>query len=346
MNGRYEHLFVRTDATPDIGLGHFMRCFALAQHWRDLGLGVTFVGRYAESLLEQLESESIAYRALPARHPDARDLESTLGYLSRGAPAVLDGYHFDEAYQRALASYGRLLVIDDHGHCAGYAGAALLNSNLDAAEVRYQRAPKRRLLGPAYALLRRELRAVRRRAAERLPPPRAERLLVSCGGSDPLNLTQPVLEVLARCARPRQVRVLVGPLNPRRDALERFAKGHTWIELCVAPRDVATHLLWADLAIAAAGTTTWELALCGVPSILLAAADNQLPVGREMAQRGAAVFAGDGRALETEKLATMLEELIVAPGTTARARRSCARARRRRRSRQSHRSAQGDTRPC
>lgn len=313
MTARPDHLFVRTDATATIGIGHFMRCLALAQYWRDLALPVTFLGRCAGDLPDELDREGIEYLEIAASHPNRRDLEATLAQVPAGAAVVLDGYHFDETYQQRLAAHCKLLVIDDEAHLPGYAGNVLLNSTPDAAQRHYPRAPARRLLGPAYILLRRELRAARRSAPEREAAPRAERFLVACGGSDPLNLTLTVLEAFARGDEPKEVRALIGPLNPHGRDLERFVATHPWVELLRSPRDVATHMLWADLAVAAAGTTSWELALCGVPSILLAAVDNQLPVGRAIEERGAAVFMGDARTLDPKELTQMLGELIVAP---------------------------------
>ena len=141
MSTAAEHLYVRVDASSRTGLGHFVRCFALGQHWRDARCDVTFVGSYPEPLAMMLEAERIAAAAVPRPHPDERDLPATLEAIPDGALTVLDGYHFDHEYQKALAESRRLLVIDDVGHLPAYAGAALLNANLAAAEVEYAHAP-------------------------------------------------------------------------------------------------------------------------------------------------------------------------------------------------------------
>ena len=98
-----ERLYIRVDASPHTGLGHFTRCLALAQHWRDIGRPATFLGRYAEELEERLAREGISHTPLPASHPDKRDLRTTLAAVPSGAFVVVDGYHFDYAYQAALA---------------------------------------------------------------------------------------------------------------------------------------------------------------------------------------------------------------------------------------------------
>jgi RimJ/RimL family protein N-acetyltransferase len=49
--------------------------------------------------------------------------------------------------------------------------------------------------------------------------------------------------------------------------------------------DMPALMAWADIAIAGAGSTCWELAFMGLPSIVLPLAENQKPIARELAAR-------------------------------------------------------------
>ncbi len=310
--GSAQGLYVRTDATTATGLGHFMRCYALAQVWRDGGEPVTFVGRYETTLGTLLDEEGIARIDVACAHPDPLDLETTLARVPERAPVVLDGYGFDREFQERLAAQRRLLVIDDIGHQDGYAGFALLNPNLGAASVVYRRAPRRRLLGIRYAPLRRAFRErATRRAYERAARPPTDTVLVCLGGADADNHTLRVLRILAgSSACPATVRAVVGPLNPHRAALETFARTQHAVELVVAPRDMLEELCGADLAIASAGSISIELAALGTPAVLLAVADNQLAVGPAMQRAGAAVFGGDLRAVGDDALAEVIDRTL------------------------------------
>jgi UDP-2,4-diacetamido-2,4,6-trideoxy-beta-L-altropyranose hydrolase len=307
-----QSLYVRTDATAATGLGHFMRCFAIAQAWRDGGDPVTFVGRYEAGLETLLDEEGIAQIDVARAHPDPVDLTTTLARVPQGVPVVLDGYGFDREFQQRLAEGRRLLVIDDFGHQDGYAGFALLNPNLGAASVEYPVAPPRRLLGIRYAPLRRAFRErAAREAHERGERPSAGTVLVSLGGADTDNHTLRVLEILTGLRTcPATIRTVVGPLNPNRAALETFARERAAVELVASPRDMLDELRGADVAITSAGSISIELAALGVPAILLAVADNQLIVGPAMERAGAAVFGGDLRTLGAAALAKILDETL------------------------------------
>jgi spore coat polysaccharide biosynthesis predicted glycosyltransferase SpsG len=185
----------------------------------------------------------------------------------------------------------RVLAFDDHAHAGHYHAQLVLNQNLGASAAPYaDRAPHTRLLlGPRYALLRREFRDV----PERTVADRAERILVTLGGSDPDNLSTRVLAGLAGVPGPLAIQVLVGGANPHGAALEQAAavSPHR-IELVADTRDVAARMLWADLAVAAAGGTARELARVGTPQVSIVLADNQRPAGAALAELGVAVGLG------------------------------------------------------
>jgi spore coat polysaccharide biosynthesis predicted glycosyltransferase SpsG/RimJ/RimL family protein N-acetyltransferase len=207
-------------------------------------------------------------------------VEGAAGW-EHGAEAwtVLDGYQFGvQDQQRVVDGGGRLLVIDDHGSVGHYVADAVLDQNLGAAAASYRDRAEgtELLLGPRYALLRREFRAVPDRKSE---PARAERVLVSLGG------------------------------DPPREASERVNAAVSSLDLSVdwlsGARRVAEAMAAADLAISGAGVTAWELCAVGTPAVLVALADNQRPVAAALADAGAAV------STDLEHLPSVLGRLVV-----------------------------------
>jgi len=287
-------LFIRADASSTIGTGHFMRCLALAQFWRDHQGQVTFVGQYPDALARRLEPEEISIHRIRAVHPDPADAEETLKLIPPHAPVVLDGYHFDEAYQHLMIREGRrVLVIDDTGHLEGYAGHALLNQNINAEDVIYNRAPDTRLLGTSYVLLGRAFRR-RRDERDRAQPDIAKNLLITMGGADPNNDTLRLLNALAATdGVDLSIRVVAGAANAHIPQLQEFCDRHdNRYELIIDTDDMSKLMAWAHIAVAASGSSCWELAYLGVPSILVSIASNQIAIGKGMESRGAVVYTG------------------------------------------------------
>ncbi len=302
-------MYVRVDASTSIGIGHFMRCFALAEYWRESGREATFIGQYPESLKSRLARLDIASLPVQAIHPDESDLRRTLEVIPDQSIVVLDGYHFDEPYQRALADRHRLLVIDDSCGDPLCCSFAILNQNPGADKITSPQAPAVRLLGPEYALLRSEFR--RRAGMIRRHTERATRILVNMGGADEHNVTLEVLRVLLSLEiADAQIRILVGPANPHVDLLRKRTQALDFVLLVEHTPDVAAEMAWAELAITAAGTACLELAAMRLPSVLLVTAENQIPAALAMNRVRASVYGGNSNDLDVTVLGAIIGQLV------------------------------------
>ena len=292
-----------------MGVGHFMRCFAFAEYWRESRREVTFIGRYPASLRGRLAEIGIGSRTLEAAHPDESDLRATLEIIPDRSIVVVDGYHFDECYQRALADRYQLLVIDDSGADTPCCGVALLNQNPGADEITPVAPPPLCMLGPKYALLRSEFR--KRAGTARRHEERATRILLNMGGGDAANVTLEVLRVLLTLEIAGvQIRILAGPANPHAEALRGHTRDLDCVVLLEHTQDVAAEMAWADLAVTAAGTTCLELAAMGLPSVLLTVAENQIPSALTMNRLQASVYGGDAHDLDVDALGATIGQLV------------------------------------
>ena len=276
-----------------MGTGHAMRCLALVQAWQDAGGTASFLmGAGAPGVENRLRSEEIdVVRSTTPPGSAADAAEAAQLARARGAGwVVLDGYHFNSRFQEALRSAGlRLLVIDDNGDSEHYYADYVLNQNLHAREELYaSREPHTRLLlGTRYALLRREF--VCGIASSPATPARARKLLVTLGGADPENATARILRALGVLGvAGLDVVIVIGVANPHGEAVVAAARAlrpAARVEHGVT--DMMRLYSWAEIAVAAGGTTCWELAFAGVPSLVCVLAANQTGVAESFAAAGA-----------------------------------------------------------
>lgn len=309
-------LVLRADATTTLGTGHVMRCLALAQAWQDAGGHAVFVIAAGSPGLEtRLRAEGCEVLPLHTEPGSAEDAAHTaaLAAQRRAAWLAVDGLHFGGAYQRALKTSGlRVLAIDDGGNAGDYHADVVLNQNLNADERLYtRRQPSTRLLlGPAYALLRREFLSFSR--IERRVPDVAEHVLVTLGGSDPHNMTLTVVRALqTSVGRPLEVVVVVGGANPYAPAIEAAAAASAGAMRVIRNAANMPELMaWADVAISSGGTTVWELAFMGVPSLvgLIAPIEEQAAVGLE--SHGLFRVIGWFDRLPTDELAAIIRSYV------------------------------------
>jgi UDP-2,4-diacetamido-2,4,6-trideoxy-beta-L-altropyranose hydrolase len=310
-----EHLILRADASAQIGSGHLMRCLALAQAWKDAGGNVTFITAcQGEGLLQRLRDEEFDIKLLSSAYPDIADWSFTRGMLS-GYPCawvVLDGYHFDEVYQRQVREAGhRLLVIDDMAHLKHYYADIVLNQNLHAEQLRYVCEPDTRLLlGTRYVLLRREFLAWKE--WQREIPDEAHCVLVTLGGGDPENNTLKVVQALQEVDIPDlEATVVIGASNPHASVLEKAVRQSRFpLRLVSDTKNMPELMALADAAVSAGGSTAWELLFMGTPSLFLIVADNQRYTAEYIENRGFGENLGLAQNISTESLTKTITSLV------------------------------------
>ena len=281
-----------------------MRCLALADALRLAGARTCFVSPGLPDYLRQM--------ALAGGHEVALD-EAALAN-GRWDWLVVDHYRLDARWEaRQRASAARILAIDDLAD-RPHDCDALLDPTLHAAmQERYRgKVPERcRLfLGPTYALLREEFARLRAATPPRDRP--ANRIMVQMGGMDSDNQTAKALAAVERVARRLEVDVVVGLRHPARAAIEQACArpGH---RLHVQTPRVAELMAGADLAIGAAGSTSWERCCLGLPAICMTQADNQVALAAGLAAGGAIVNLGDAGKVSVEDVAGALAALLDDP---------------------------------
>jgi UDP-2,4-diacetamido-2,4,6-trideoxy-beta-L-altropyranose hydrolase len=263
-----ERLVIRADANTQIGTGHFMRCLSLAQAWKDAGGDITFITAcQSKGLLQRLHDEGFDIKTLSKSYPNETDWYTTRDLLDSYPCAwiVLDGYQFDEYYQRQVKLSGhRLLVIDDMSQLKCYYADIILNQNYNAEQLYYACSSHAHLLlGTRYVLLRREF--IARKERQREVSEVVRRVLVTLGGSDPENSTLKVIHSLQEVGiLGLEAKVVIGASNPHASILEKAAKKSCIpIRLVYDTRNMIGLMEQADVVVIAGGATLWESLFMG-----------------------------------------------------------------------------------
>ena len=261
---------LRADASGLIGVGHVMRSLALGEALLDAGFDVVLASvDLPAGMREEARKCGITVVDLQC---DAFGSDDALATLSlNGAVLVIDGYKFERKFFGELENRAtNFVVIDDNVETNALAPSVVINQNPHATTEMYAHLsgnPKL-LLGLQYALLRREVRE----ATKQSIIPVAGKVFVAMGGSDFLKLTSPIVDGLKDLDI--EICVAIGPTNSQRHQIEETVKSIPRARV-IAQVDYIAELASSSLAILAAGSSLWEAAALGVPSIGLIVADNQ-----------------------------------------------------------------------
>jgi UDP-2,4-diacetamido-2,4,6-trideoxy-beta-L-altropyranose hydrolase len=212
---------------------------------------------------------------------------------------VVDHYALDMHWETELHGlYGKLLVIDDLADRA-HSCDLLLDQNLGRQASDYAHFVPMHctvLAGPQYALLRPEFAALREYSLKRREAPVLKRLLITMGGVDQPNATGQVLEALKASSllEACHITVVMGSQAPWLSQVREVAANMPWpTEVRVDINDMAQVMAESDLAIGAAGGTSWERCCLGLPTLMVVLAENQWGGAQALQAVGAARLIGD-----------------------------------------------------
>lgn len=300
----------RVDASTEMGIGHARRCLSLARALADTGVDVVFVARALDIDLSFLGGEGFELCLLEAprapfqprpgapahahwaRVAENTDAEQTIAAL-RGRPlrwVVVDHYAFGAGWHRAVgaAMAARVCALDDLADRPVDVDL-LVDHNL-AADHRQKYAATgsrigRLLGGPRYALLDRAYRDARRYAFSE----QVRSVGVFVGGTDPGNASALALDALRRVAAfEGAIEIATTRANPFLPALQQACADDGAATLLTDQPSLETFFARHDVQIGAGGGAALERCCIGAPTLLLALADNQRVVARELDAAGAA----------------------------------------------------------
>lgn len=311
----------RVDASIEMGIGHVMRCLTLADALREEGAQCRFVCReHPGHLFNQIAERGYQVYALPIEQMSQSEIEAApLAHASWlgsdwmtdaqqtgkciGSQTadwlIVDHYSLDERWEKQLrANCRNIMVIDDLAD-RNHDCNLLLDQTYGRLEEDYeQRTPTgcTQLTGAKYALLRPEFAALREYSLKRRKEPILKHLLISMGGVDRDNITGKVLRVLEKSSLPEgcRVSVVMGENAPWLENVRSLAlKLPCPVEVKVNVKNMAQLTADSDLAIGAAGSTSWERCCLGVPTLMAILAENQREIAGALADAKAALIFDD-----------------------------------------------------
>lgn len=289
----------RVDSSSKIGLGHIMRCMALADELKQKGSRITFICRSLEGNI----IESIQHKVVVLPNNNFQSDENSLRYLDlfqkqdatetiSSLPLntdflVVDSYLLNMEWHQELRNYTKKIMVIDDLADRNFDCDLLLNQNLGFQEKDYRgKVPNncKLLLGSNYALLRSEFSEKRKQALiKRQYTSKVKNILVSVGGSDINNVTYDILQELDYRFN---VVVVLGKASPHNELIKHYAKDKN-IKVIINANNMAELMLDADLAIGAGGSTSWERCCLGLPTLLYVLAENQMAISESLEDIGA-----------------------------------------------------------
>jgi UDP-2,4-diacetamido-2,4,6-trideoxy-beta-L-altropyranose hydrolase len=286
----------RVDASLKMGLGHVMRCLALANELkqqnheiificRDLTHNLTSLIKYPVSALpknDNFKSDDLYLNWLGATQD--QDAEQTIKAIPKNTDLlIIDSYALDEIWHKKLRPYTKKIMVIDDLADRKFDCDILLNQNLGTQTEDYKyKVPNdcELLLSCNFALLRPEFSNLREKALiKRQSTREIKNILISMGGIDITNKTY---EILQDISDNLNIVVVLGSASPHNKMIISYAKEKENIKVLIDADNISGLMFDADLAIGAGGSTSWERCCLGLPTLLYVLAENQRKIAENL----------------------------------------------------------------
>lgn len=275
-----------------------MRCLSLAEGFKEKGEVVIFITA-DESASRLISRKGFSNLVLHTKWDDMdSELSTLIPIIEENAIELLlvDSYYVTEYYMTELRKHTKAAYIDDLGDDI-FPVDILLNYNIYAPELSYEKKYRERvwsvpkmILGSRYAMLRGEFWHLDYQAGRKV-----RNVLITTGGGDICNFAVQLLahmtEQTDREISSLNYHVVSGIYNTHINELKELAAKKFNIKIYENIKNMSELMMNCDVAISAAGSTMYELAAIGVPTICFSFADNQVKIGEAFGKE-AAVYAG------------------------------------------------------
>lgn len=261
-------VYFRVDGSKKIGLGHLIRCVSLAHMLKD-DFEIFFICKEIPTqLVKELKDQDF-------KSVKIDDENQFFSVLTKTDIVVLDGYDFDNEYQKKLISKGCKLVCIDDLHEQSYSADLIINHAPNVKPGSFK-APAHAMfaLGSKFALIR---PAFLKQSRVKRQVGKVNTILVCMGGTDYKNITLSALEVVSEIKTIKRIIVITGAAYVYADSLNPILVADRRIEHhnSVKEVDMLKYMVQSDLAITPASGILYEVLAVGLIAVIGMFVDNQ-----------------------------------------------------------------------
>lgn len=303
--------YFRVDSNEYIAGGHLARCVSIAQGLIERGQSVKFLIA-DNNPVDILRTNGFDYLILGSDWRDlATGLDRTREVLCSDEKAVLvvDTYSITTEYVKKLMHLSKIVYLGSRRVCLGEI-RLLINYSADIDYEFYNEnysSETRLLLGPKYAPIRKKFSN-----RKYILNDKCKTVLVTSGNTNKYGIIEAIIDTLTPILDKYEINIMlvVGPMFEKPEKIYQRYVEYSRVKILENVTDMSEVMSQSDIAISANGTTVYELAAIGVPTISFAMVEEQVASAKALHELGVVDYCGNAFA-DAVQCATNIKNRLV-----------------------------------
>lgn len=296
---------IRADGGSKIGMGHIMRTLVLAKELAKTN-DVFYVCRTDNPLSNKYKPgmDKIKFYGFNVITISEDNFIEELCKI-KADMLITDSYNINEEYFNITKKFFKVTGYIDDMNLHYFDVDFIINQNIGAEKLKYSVNTDAKLfLGTNYTMLREEFRNHKCKDINE----KISDIMITVGGADSNGITNKVVNYLKDLEY--KFHIIIGP-SFKEENIENLLKLQNLKENInlYFNANMIEVMNKCDIAISACGSTLYELAVCGIPTIGLIVADNQKEIANEMQEKGLIYNLGWYRELSKDKLINNIKKI-------------------------------------
>jgi pseudaminic acid biosynthesis-associated protein PseG len=299
------NIAIRADGGQNIGMGHIMRSLVLAKELAKTN-EVFYVCRISKSSLDKYKAglDMIKSKGFKVVTIEENNFIEELCEIKADC-LITDSYDVNEEYFNITKKFFKVTGYIDDMNLYYFNVDFIINQNIGAEEYLYNvNKDTKLLLGTNYTMMREEFRDIQEKVINK----ESLDIMITVGGSDDKGITNIICDYVKDLKF--KFHIIIGPgfkeenINKLID-IENLKSN---IKLYFNANMIEI-MKKCDIAISSCGSTLYELAACGVPTLGMVIADNQKQIADELQRVGFIENLGFHNEIDREVLVETICEL-------------------------------------
>lgn len=311
------NIVIRADGGRSIGVGHIVRCLALADMLKN-NFTITFaIQEPPVNVLTLISKVTPHVISLPLTTNYEADANNFVKHLQSKDIVLIDGYNFKSDYQQKIKLQGCKLVAIDDLHAWHHTADAVINHSAGMNKNTYSvESYTKCCFGLDYVLLRKEFLTTNDTPLRKIIA--VKKVFISMGAADAGNLTQKFTEALLQLDEIDEIHLMLSYINPNLKSIETLiaqspAKIKSHFDITAS--ELKALLSACDISICPASTISLESCAVGIGLISGHTAANQLSNLKGMEALKILLNFGNMNTIDANEIKIKMKSLIQHPET-------------------------------